>query len=137
MDGLDNVYIWERGGWCLKILERAREKGIIRAEDVEALGISRNYLYRTHKQGLLKKSIVGLYTLPEAPVTENSPLAGMAKRLPHAVVCLMSALSYHGITTQIPHEIWLTIPRGSWRPDVEYPSPNLFSHVVPPGLRRA
>lgn len=108
-----------------QILELAREKGIIRAEDLEAVGISRNYLYRMHKEGLLKKSAVGLYTLPEAPVTENSSLAEVAKRLPRAVVCLISALSYHEITTQIPHEIWLTIPRGSWRPDVKYPPLNL------------
>jgi predicted transcriptional regulator of viral defense system len=106
-------------------MELAREKGIIRAEDVEAAGISRNYLYRMHKQGLLEKIAVGLYTLPEMLVTENSHLAEVAKRLPHAVVCLISALSYHGITTQIPHDIWLTIPRGSWRPDVEYPPLNL------------
>lgn len=108
-----------------QVLELAREKGIIRAEDVEAVGISRNYLYRMHNEGLLEKNAVGLYTLPEAPVTENSSLAEVAKRLPHAVVCLISALSYHEITTQIPHEIWLTIPRGSWRPDVEYPPLNL------------
>ena len=108
-----------------QILDLAREKGIIRAEDVEAVGISRNYLYRMHKEGLLEKNAVGLYTLPEAPVSENSSLAEVAKRLPHAVVCLISALSYHEITTQIPHEIWLTIPRGSWRPDVEYPPLNL------------
>lgn len=108
-----------------QILELARTKGIIRAEDVEAVGISRNYLYRMHKEGLLEKIAVGLYTLPEAPVTENSSLAELAKRLPHAVVSLISALSYHGITTQIPHEIWLTIPRGSWRPDVGYPPVNL------------
>lgn len=108
-----------------QILKLARKKGIIRAEDVEAAGISRNYLYRMHKEGLLVKRSVGLYTLPEAPVTENTSLAEVAKRLPHAVVCLVSALSYHEITTQIPHEIWLTIPRGSWRPDVEYPPLNL------------
>ena len=108
-----------------QILELAMKKGIIRAEDVEAVGISRNYLYRMHKEGLLEKNAVGLYTLPEAPVTENSSLAEVAKRLPHAVVCLISALSYHEITTQIPHEIWLTIPRGPWRPDVEYPPLNL------------
>ncbi len=114
-----------------QILELAREKGIIRAEDVEAVGISRNNLYRMHKEGLLEKIAVGLYTLPEAPVTENSSLAEVAKRLPHSVVCLISALSYHEITTQIPHEIWLTIPRGSWRPDVEYPPLNL-SYVSGP-----
>lgn len=108
-----------------QILELARIKGIIRAEDVEAVGISRNYLYRMLKEGLLEKSAVGLYTLPESPVTENSSLVEISKRMPQAVVCLISALSYHGITTQIPHEIWLAIPRGSWRPDVEYPPLNL------------
>jgi len=114
-----------------QILDLAREKGIIRAEDVEAVGISRNYLYRMHKEGLLEKRAVGLYALQEAPVAENSSLAEVARRLPHAVVCLISALSYHEITTQIPHEIWLTIPRGSWRPDVEYPPLNL-SYVSGP-----
>jgi len=95
-----------------QILELARTKGIIQARDVEALGISRNYLYRMHKKGLLEKSATGLYILPDAPVTENASLAEVAKRLPHAVVCLISALSYHGITTQIPHEIWLASPGG-------------------------
>lgn len=108
-----------------QILALTSEKGIIRAEDVEALGISRNHLYQMHKQGLLEKSAVGLYTLPETPVTENSLLSEVAKRVPRAVVCLISALSYHGITTQIPHGIWLTIPRGSWRPKMEYPPLNL------------
>jgi predicted transcriptional regulator of viral defense system len=104
-----------------QILELARKKGIIRAADVEGVGISRNYLYRMHKKGLLHRSAVGLYSLHESPLTENASLAEVAKRLPHAVVCLISALSYHGITTQIPHEIWLTIPRASWRPDIAYP----------------
>ncbi len=108
-----------------QILELARRKGIIRAKDVEAMGISRNYLYRMNSEGLLSRIAVGLYTLPDAPVTENSSLAEVAKRLPKAVVCLISALSYHEITTQIPHQIWLTIPRGSWRPDVDYPPLNL------------
>lgn len=108
-----------------EIQELAREKGIIRADDVEAVGISRNYLYQMHKEGLLVKCAVGLYTLPEAPLTENTSLAEVAKRIPHAVVCLISALRFHEITTQIPHAIWLTVPRGSWRPNVEYPELNL------------
>lgn len=108
-----------------QILDLAKEKGFIRAEDVEAAGISRNYLYKMHKEGLLVKSATGIYALPDAPVTENSQLAEVSKKMPQAIVCLISALSYHGITTQIPHEIWLAVPRGSWRPDVEYPPLNL------------
>ena len=108
-----------------QVLEIAKKKGIIRASDVEAAGISRNYLYRLCRERLLVKNARGLYTLPEAPVTEHSALAEIAKRIPHAVVCLVSALSFHGITTQIPHEIWLAVPRGSWRPNIDYPPLNL------------
>lgn len=114
-----------------QILELVRDKGIVQAKDLEAAGISRNYLYRMHKEGLLKKTGVGLYTLPTAPITEASSLAEVAKRIPNAVVSLLSALSHHGMTTQIPHEIWLTIPRGSWRPDVAYPPLNV-SYVSEP-----
>lgn len=108
-----------------QILELAGKKGILRAKDVESMGISRNYLFRMYRDGLLEKMSVGLYTLPDAPMSEHSVLAGVASRLPHAVVCLVSALSYHGITTQLPHEIWLSVPRGSWRPTSEYPPLNL------------
>ena len=108
-----------------QIEQLVRQKGIIRAADVEDAGISRNYLYQMQKEGLLEKLSSGLYTLPEAPVTEHSALAEVAIRLPYAVVSLLSALSYHGLTTQIPHEIWVTVPRSSWRPQREYPPLNL------------
>ncbi len=114
-----------------QILELARTKGIIQARDVEALGISRNYLYRMYKKGLLEKNATGLYILPDAPVTENASLTLVGKRFPHAVVCLISALSYHGITTQISHEIWIAVPRGSWRPDIDYP-PVTLSYISEP-----
>jgi len=104
-----------------EILDLARKKGMIRAKDLEALGISRNYLYGLCHEGLLKKNARGIYTLPNAPVTEYSSLAEIAKRFPHAVVCLLSALAFYEITTQIPHEVWLAVPRGSWKPVVDYP----------------
>lgn len=108
-----------------RILELAREKGIIRAGDVEADGCSRNYLYQMHRTGDLRRLSPGLYTLPDAPVTEHSLLAEAAKRVPQGVVCLISALAYYGLTTQIPHELWLAVPKGSRRPRIAYPSLNL------------
>jgi len=108
-----------------QVLEIAGEKGIIQARDVEGAGISRNYLYKMLKSGLLVKAARGLYALPDAPVTDQSSLAEIAKRVPNAIVCLISALSFHGITTQIPHEIWIAVPRGSWRPGFDYPPLNL------------
>ncbi len=104
-----------------KVLALARRKGILRAEDFESAGISRNYLYSFHKMGLLCRNARGLYSLPEAPTTERALFAEIAKRVPRAVVCLLSALLFHEITTQLPREIWLAVPRGSWRPNSLYP----------------
>lgn len=108
------------------ILKLAEDRGMIRAQDVQAAGISRNYLYEMHKDGLLVKVSRGIYMLPEAPITEHSHLAELATRVPHGVVCLLSALSFHEIGTQLPHKIWLAVPRGSWRPDIDYPPVNLI-----------
>ena len=104
-----------------QILKIAREKGIIQANDIEVLGIARNYLYKLCKEGLLIKVARGMYMLPDAPITENRNLVEIAKRIPNAVVCLISALSFHEITTQIPHEIWIAVPRDTWRPNIDYP----------------
>lgn len=108
-----------------EILDFVRKKGIVRADDLKSVGISRNYLYSLHKEGLLEKSARGLYALPEAPITEHSGLAEIAKRFPNAVVCLISALTFHDVTTQISHKIWIAVPRGAWRPDIDYPPLNL------------
>ncbi len=108
-----------------QILEIVKEKGVIKAGDIEAEGISRSYLYILHNSGLLQKITRGLYALPDTHVTEHITLIEIAKRVPNAVVCLISALSFYDLTTQLPHEIWITIPRGSWRPKFDYPSLNL------------
>ena len=104
-----------------QILKIAEKKGIIQANDIEVLGIARNYLYKLCKEGLLIKVARGMYMLPDAPITENRNLVEIAKRIPNAVVCLISALSFHEITTQIPHEIWIAVPRDTWRPNIDYP----------------
>lgn len=108
-----------------RILDLAREKGIIRSKDVEECGCSRNYLYEMRRAGDLRRLSAGLYALPDAPVTEHSLLAEVAKRVPQGVVCLISALAHHGLSTQIPHEIWLTVPKGFRRPRIAYPPLNL------------
>ena len=108
-----------------QVLKIAEKKGIITANDLETEGISRNYLFTLYKDGLLQKTSRGLYALPDASFTENVNLVEVAKRVPNAVVCLISALSFHNLTTQIPHEIWITVPRGAWRPVIDYPPLNL------------
>ena len=104
-----------------QILKLAKEKGIIQANDLEPLGITRNYLYKLCKEGLIIKTARGMYMLPDAPITENQNFIEIAKKIPNAVVCMISALSFHRITTQIPHEIWIAVPRDTWRPSMDYP----------------
>ncbi len=63
-----------------QILDLAKKQSVIRAEDVEALGISRNYLYTMHDEGMLQKTAVGLYSLPDAEINENTPLVEVVFR---------------------------------------------------------
>jgi predicted transcriptional regulator of viral defense system len=107
-----------------QVLAIARKAGIIQARDLEKKGIARNYLYSLHKDGLLIKVGRGLYMLPDG-IDEQINLIEVAKRVPNSVVCLISALSFYRLTTQLPNEVWLALPRGAWRPRIEYPKLNL------------
>lgn len=92
------------------LLQLAR-KGPIRARDLDAARIPRTYLRRLCERGLLEQVDRGIYRLAGASVTELSSLADAAKRVPHMVVCLLSALQVHGLTTEAPHAVWVLIDR--------------------------
>ena len=108
-----------------QIMQLADTSGIIRAKDLETIGIPRNYLYKMHKDGLLEKISPGLYSLPNSLGTEYSTIAEIAKRIPHAVICLVSALIYHELTTQLSPDIWISVPKSSRKPKIKYPPINL------------
>lgn len=93
-----------------QVLEIARDVGVIRAKDITSHGIHPSALQRLEEQGLLIKSGRGLYTPVEANITEQHSLAEAAKRVPHGIVCLLSALSFYELTSQAPFEVWMTIP---------------------------
>ena len=102
-----------------KITRLARESGIIRPRDLEAYGIPREYLRRLCDKGVLERQSRGIYTLRDAEFTEHHSLMQACKRLPKGVVCLLSALRFHGFTTQAPFEIWMAIDRKARLPKVE------------------
>lgn len=102
-----------------QVLSLAREVGVLRPIDVEAHGIHREYLRRLASQGLLMRSGRGLYTLCDRTVTENHTLVEACKRVPKGVVCLLSALRFHRLTTQAPFEVWLAIDGSSRSPKEE------------------
>jgi predicted transcriptional regulator of viral defense system len=102
-----------------KILDRAREAGVLRPRDLEGAGIPGTYLARLARRGLLVRVGRGLYALPGAPAGEHQSLAEAAKRVPRGVVCLLSALRYHGLTTQSPFEVWMAIGEKDRRPKAD------------------
>ncbi len=104
-----------------RVLELVRKAGILRPRDLDAHEIPREYLIRLRDRGLLEQTGRGLYVLAEAEPTENQTLAEACKRVPNGVVCLLSALQFHGLTTQAPFEVWMAIGEKDRRPSVDYP----------------
>ena len=96
-------------------------KGPVRARDLDEAGIPRAYLKRLCDGGILEQVDRGLYRLADAQVTELSSLAEVAKRVPHAIVCLLSALQVHSLTTEAPHAVWVLIDRHARAPKLAYP----------------
>ncbi len=105
-----------------RILDLAAHQPLVRPRDVEALGIARESLLRLYRQGLVVRLARGIYALPQASLTEHHSLAIAAKRVPRGVVCLLSALRFHGLTTQDPHEVWLAIDFKARKPYIESPT---------------
>lgn len=120
-----------------KILNIAKKIGLVRPRDVEAVGIQREYLLRLYRSGELVRVGRGLYALPGDRSSAFLSLAEVAKRAPNAVVCLISALMFHHLTTQISPSVWIAIENKAWEPKFDYPpleivrfSPSSFSYGV-------
>jgi predicted transcriptional regulator of viral defense system len=103
---------------ALRLARRAR--GVTPRELADA-GIHRQVLTRLVGEGRIERIARGVYRLAEQPVTENHGLAVAAAAVPQGIVCLLSALQYHGLGTQLPSEIWLALDRTAWRPKLDYP----------------
>ena len=101
-----------------RLLQLARERGVVRTRDLAALGVPRVYLRRLVAQGALERAGRGLYILAGFDVTEHHTLAEVGAKVPAGIVCLLSALAYHVIGTQLPHQVWLAIPMKARRPQV-------------------
>ena len=102
-----------------RLLDLARSRGVLRSKDLAPLGIPRQTLARLHRRGALNRVGRGLYVLADADVTEHHTLVEAARRVPHGVVCLLSALRFHELTTQDPFDVWLAIEGKARRPEPE------------------
>lgn len=103
-----------------KLLRDAKDKKLLRPSDVAEIAGARVLLSRLVKNGELIKVGRGLYTLPDSDFNEQQDLLETTRLVPKGVICLLSALRYHDLTTQNPFEIWLAIEGASWLPTVEH-----------------
>lgn len=100
--------------------------GILRMSEALQAGITRRTLYSMHDAGLLERLSRGVYRLTSLPGLEAPDLVAVATRVPNGVVCLISALAFHDLTTQVPHAVDLAIPRGAEKPRIDYPPVNIY-----------
>jgi predicted transcriptional regulator of viral defense system len=99
----------------------ARSRAVLQPRDFARLSIHPQQVSRLVSKGELIRVGRGRYMLPQAEHSENLGLALVAAAVPRSVICLLSALRFHGIGTQAPHEVWIAIEQGAARPRVDYP----------------
>lgn len=104
-----------------KLLQLVARQGLVRSNALAAYGIPRVELTRAVRRGQLERVGRGLYGLTARPVSAHGTLAEVARRVPKGVVCLLSALRFHDLTTQAPFEVWLAIDNKAATPKLDYP----------------
>jgi len=103
-----------------------RHGGVLRMSEALHAGIHRRMLYSMLEAGVIERLSRGLYRLADLPPLGNPDLVSVALKVSSGVICLVSALAYHEITTQIPHEVYLALARGMEPPRMEYPPMRIF-----------
>lgn len=104
-----------------RVIDLLAQKGMLRPIDLDAIGIPRVVLTRLATSGMVDRIGRGLYRLPGHSVSEHESLVIVAAKVPQAVFCLLTALQFHGLTTQLPRHVWVAMPRGSHSPKIDYP----------------
>jgi predicted transcriptional regulator of viral defense system len=105
-----------------RLLKLAETRSLLTARDVAGLGIHTGTLTRMARTGELEKVGPGRYRLPaKARGSQHHDLVMATSAVPGSVVCLVSALRFHGIGTQLPHQVWIAIPRGARVPRLQAP----------------
>ncbi|ARN57471.1 type IV toxin-antitoxin system AbiEi family antitoxin domain-containing protein [Sedimentisphaera salicampi] len=102
-----------------KLIENLRQYGMLKTGEIVELGISKEYLRKLTVQGTVERVSRGLYTLPNNDYSPMQSIAEVSKQVPKGVICLLSALRFHGFTTQNPFEVWIAIENRSRKPEIK------------------
>lgn len=103
-----------------------KHDGILRTAQALRAGIHPGTLYRLRDSGTIETVSRGLYRLAGKPPLRNPDLVTVAARIPGGVICLISALAFHEMTTQIPHAVHVALSRGSEEPRVDHPPVKIY-----------
>ncbi|MBN2529075.1 MAG: type IV toxin-antitoxin system AbiEi family antitoxin domain-containing protein [Deltaproteobacteria bacterium] len=103
-----------------------KHNGILRMAEAIELGITRYTLYKMRDEGIVEAISRGVYRLTDIEGMSNPDLATVASRATQGIVCLISALSFHELTTQVPHAVDIALPRGAELPRIDYPPINTY-----------
>ncbi len=98
------------------LMDAFRKATILPSRQLEGMGLFRMDLRAAVSEGLIERVTPGIYRRADADVTENHSLVEASERVPSGVICLLSALRFHELTTQAPPKIWIAVPRRSWIP---------------------
>ncbi len=99
-----------------RLIALARRRRVITTRDAHRAGIHSQHITRLVARGVLDRISRGQYTLAEHPVTEHQAFVVAARAVPRGVICLLSALVFHGIGTQLPADVWIALERGARAP---------------------
>jgi predicted transcriptional regulator of viral defense system len=116
------------------------ERGMMRLADLRAAGVTAATIRRMQDAGEVVKLGRGLYRAPDADYTSNHALAEAALRVPNGVICLVSALAYHGLTDQLPSKVWMAIGHKDWSPSASQPPLRIVrfaDHLLETGVETA
>jgi predicted transcriptional regulator of viral defense system len=108
-----------------------RQGGVLRTRDALRLGVHPRTLYQMREAGDLEQLSRGLYRLRGLPKLSNPDLVTVSLKIPRGVICLISALAFHNLTTQVPHQVWVALPRGAEPPRISYPPTRIFWFTEP------
>jgi predicted transcriptional regulator of viral defense system len=103
-----------------------QHSGTLRTSQAIRFGIAPRTLYALRDAGRIVEMTRGVYRLPNTPSIEHSDLVQVALRIPKGIICLISALAFHNLTTQIPHQVYVALPLDAEKPRLSYPPVRLF-----------